>query len=189
MVGERKLIFVGGIHGVGKSTICTQVCADLRIEYISTSKLISDCKNSLDTANTNRDKRVADINENQKILIEALNKFISPLKSYLIDGHFTLFDLGGHVQPIPISTFKAIMPSALIVLTDDSALIRKRLMQRDGVEYDERALANMQAKELSHAKRVGAELKAKVYVTSVNKIDNLKKIIVRSLEEVHLGSL
>lgn len=182
MVGKRNFVFVGGIHGVGKSTICTRICAELRFEYLSASELIKDYKNSLDKADTDRDRRVDDINENQNILIEALNEFISSLKCYLIDGHFTLFDLGGQVQPIPISTFKAIMPSVLIVFTDDPAMIKKRLQQRDGIIYDEKTLAHMQAKELEHAHSIGSQLNIKVHVISVHNLDCLKRLIMDSLQ-------
>ena len=35
-----KIAFIGGIHGVGKSTVCKHICRDLKIEYLSASELL-----------------------------------------------------------------------------------------------------------------------------------------------------
>jgi len=34
-----NIVFVGGIHGVGKSTICQHICRELNMEYLSASEL------------------------------------------------------------------------------------------------------------------------------------------------------
>ncbi len=177
----RKLVFVGGIHGVGKSTICSQVCATLDIEYISASQVIDDYRNRISKLNKDAEKRVFDINENQNILIKALKMVLAPKKKYLLDGHFTLFDSRGMVRTIPLATFKAIAPSVLVALTDNPALIKKRLQQRDGIEYDEKTLAHMQAKELEHAYGIGIQLDIKVHAVSVHDSENFKNVIVTSL--------
>ena len=36
----NNIIFIGGIHGVGKSTICHLICSELNIEYLSASELL-----------------------------------------------------------------------------------------------------------------------------------------------------
>jgi adenylate kinase len=36
----KNIFFIGGIHGVGKSTICQQVCREMNIEYLSASELL-----------------------------------------------------------------------------------------------------------------------------------------------------
>jgi adenylate kinase len=35
-----NIAFIGGIHGVGKSTICQQICDKLNLVYLSASELI-----------------------------------------------------------------------------------------------------------------------------------------------------
>jgi len=32
-----NITFIGGIHGVGKSTICRQICDEIKLEYLSAS--------------------------------------------------------------------------------------------------------------------------------------------------------
>jgi len=36
----EKIAFIGGIHGVGKSTICRQICDEIKLEYLSASELL-----------------------------------------------------------------------------------------------------------------------------------------------------
>lgn len=65
------------------------------------------------------------------------------IKNYILDGHFTLLDGKEAIRPIPISTFKAIKPDKLIVITESPAIIMDRLELRDRKKYDEQLLVNM----------------------------------------------
>jgi broad-specificity NMP kinase len=47
-----KIAFIGGIHGVGKSTICRQICSELNLEYLSASELIKWADLNEDAKNT-----------------------------------------------------------------------------------------------------------------------------------------
>ncbi len=177
MRSNRGIIFVGGIHGVGKSTVCARICADLQIEYLSASKLINDNKAKTSSQKCGKDKRVGDIENNQRILIAALNQTFAPRRNYLIDGHFALFDSNGEVQLISTSTFQSIMPKALIVLTDSPTAIQKKLLLRDGMEYNIDVLASMQEKELSHAKLLGKELGIPVHESRIDCHNDVRRII------------
>jgi len=181
MHGKRKLIFVGGIHGVGKSTLCLKLSTEIGTEYLSAGKLIRDYAQADSCHNQEMGKRVIDIEKNQDALVAALNKSISIEKQYLVDGHFTLFDSGGTIQVIPAIIFRDIMPLALIVMIDAPTAIQKRLSARDGMAYDLKVLSSMQDKELWHARRIGKELNLEVYEVSVDNYSYLKGIMTRIL--------
>ena len=36
----KNIIFIGGIHGVGKGTLCEKVCNDLNIRHLSASEVL-----------------------------------------------------------------------------------------------------------------------------------------------------
>lgn len=181
MKSNRTIIFVGGIHGVGKSTICKKLCSDLGLEYLSASKLIGDYKNEIARKNLDDGKAVANINDNQDILVKAVKGIKSLNENFLMDGHFTLLDSKEAVQPIPLSTFASIMPGALIVLIDDPAAIQGRLLSRDHTDYDLKLLEAMQTQEVKHAEYVGIKLNIKTFHTRIDNYDYVKQIATDSL--------
>jgi len=36
----KNIIFIGGIHGVGKGTLCEKVCNDLNLLHLSASEVL-----------------------------------------------------------------------------------------------------------------------------------------------------
>lgn len=62
---ERKIIFVAGVYGVGKTTLCEALSKKDEIHTYSSSDLIS--KNNNEKYGDN--KYVKDSNKNQEILI------------------------------------------------------------------------------------------------------------------------
>ena len=108
----RKIIFIGGIHGVGKSTVCTKISDSLKIKSYSASSLIK----SVSGLTFPSDKKIKGINKNQDLLITAVDKYIDPNIYCLLDGHFCLLDQNGEITDIPIATFTNLSPSAILVL-------------------------------------------------------------------------
>lgn len=104
---KRKLIFIGGIHGVGKSTLCKKLISELKIPHYSASELITRAQKGLYTKN----KTVKNVTKNQDVLLVALNEFVDE-PCILLDGHFALFDAKQKVQQIPVETFASIEPIA-----------------------------------------------------------------------------
>jgi len=181
MKSSRNVIFVGGIHGVGKSTICKKLCSDLGLEYLSASKLISDYKNILSRKIIDVGKLVKDIAQNQDILVRAVKENIELDKKYIIDGHFTLLDSAGDVQAIPLSVFSGLSLAGIVVLIDDPAAIQKRLSLRDGKQFDLELLESMQNQELSHADAVSLMLKIRAVAVSIDNYGEITQIAYETL--------
>lgn len=142
-------IFVGGVHGSGKGTISRQLVNYLMCEYISTSKLLQwDSKS----------KQVEDVRRNQVLLTELFNKYIRNDTSYIIDGHFSLWNKNNECEIIPLQTFKSLDLDAIIVTTCAVEVIHERLIERDGIDYKLIDIANLQELEIKQAREVAKNL-------------------------------
>jgi len=150
-----NIIFIGGIHGVGKGTICKELCKSFKFEHLSASEVlkwgeISDKKN----------KKVQDLNSTQDRLIYGLSQIIKPDKRYLLDGHFCLLNSEGKPVKIPENTFKKIKPDAIIVITCNVQTILSRLENRDKIKYSIEVLEEMQNLEIKFAQKISLRLNA-----------------------------
>lgn len=95
------MIFVSGVHGVGKSYFCNLVKDSVGIETYSASALISTKKRSGFAKN----KLIPDIDENQQFLLWAVDELRTLCQNFILDGHFCLLNASGKVQRIPYGTF------------------------------------------------------------------------------------
>lgn len=158
----REIIFVGGIHGVGKSYFCSYLKQKYNTQHFSCSSLISGFKKQ-----QFEKKEIEDVNDNQSILVQALST-ITFNKPFFLDGHFCLLTPERSIIQIPFDTFLDISPQAIIVLKDDPEKVYSRLIQRDKVQYDISLLQNMQNKELSYSYFVSQELSIPYFVYDVS---------------------
>jgi adenylate kinase len=149
-----KIIFIGGVHGIGKTTLCRSICKKFDVIHHSASELIKRHSHIEFASNA----RVENIDRNQGVLINAINEYLETNKMYLMDGHFCLLNQDGVVTKIPISTFTAISPIAVILLHDDPSNIHSRLKDRDKEIYDMDLLVSFQQQELDYSRSVAARL-------------------------------
>ena len=169
-----KIIFVGGIHGVGKSTICETAAAQLGITHLIAGHLIREAKQIPVEAG----KGVASVSANQDVLVEALSRKVLSGHPYLMDGHFALLTSAGRVERVPLSTFQSIAPLAAVVIVDDPAAIANRLASRDGKHYDISALESLQAEEEANARFVCSELGISLVIASPDQgVDRLMEVL------------
>ena len=122
-------------------------------------------------------KQVRHIKKNQDALITALSQVRKSGKNYVLDGHFTLLDAKGTIRPIPVSTFEAIKPDKLIVITESPETIMERLELRDRKEYDKQLLDNMQESEIKHANRIADALKISIHTIYAKRDDEFSCLL------------
>ncbi|MCZ9981683.1 hypothetical protein OFR20_09155 [Brachyspira hyodysenteriae] len=82
-----KIIFISGIHGVGKNYIANIIKEYLTINVYSASDLIE----KYSKMDTDIDKKVLNIDANQQNLISSIDIFVKD-KLFILLGHFCLFD-------------------------------------------------------------------------------------------------
>lgn len=159
-----NISFIGGIHGVGKSTICNDLCARLDIEYLSASQVLNWAEINTDAKN----KKVNNILLTQDRLINGLCSTVKKEKHYLLDGHYCLFDRDGKVTKIPYETFKAINPVSLHLIIGNIETIKSRIEARDKRTYEYEMLKDMQDQEIAYAKELSEKLKVNLSIGREN---------------------
>ncbi|PVE17631.1 AAA family ATPase [Clostridium perfringens] len=145
----REIIFVAGIHGVGKTTFCNQLSEITNKKHFSCSDLIRTYK-TLPTTN----KFISEINSNQKLLKKAIDTLLNDNDSYILDGHFCLLNTNHEIVKLPIETFEALNISKVILLSLDSNKILKNLESRDNALYSLDLITEFATQELNHCKFV-----------------------------------
>ncbi|KQT42612.1 MULTISPECIES: ATP-binding protein [unclassified Methylophilus] len=128
------IIFVAGIHGVGKSYLCKAYSENEHENAIhsSASQLI---KQQLKVENWGADKYVSDIDRNQTALLEALKRFQGN-ELLLLDGHFVLLKSANEFECVPENIFVQAKFSACILIETDLPTVTERLMNRDGISAE-----------------------------------------------------
>lgn len=151
---NKNIIFVGGIHGVGKGILCTNISQKLHIQHLSASDLLRWSDLNRDRTN----KKVRNIQDTQDRLIEGLKNNIRDDNQYILDGHFCLMNKNGEIQNVPLDTFEHISPIAILLIEETPNIVCERLQARDGKEYDQALIAEMQDKEVKAAYEVAEYL-------------------------------
>lgn len=164
-----NIAFIGGIHGVGKSTICQQICNEVKLEYLSASEIIKWKDINADFQN----KKVQNIPAIQDRLIIGLKNSIQKNKYYILDGHYCLLNKENGIVNIPIETFKLINPFSLNIVLGDIIEIKNRLEKRDNRPYDQELLNRMQESELNYARYLSKTLGITLNIGTQNDFSEL----------------
>ena len=162
-INSKSVVFIGGIHVVGKTTICREISDQENIVHLVASELIKGKLSCVAGTSAPSEKKVRNIKDNQEILISALDEITLPGGRFMLDGHFVLFNKNEEVQRVPLTTFEKIEPDKLVVITGEPEILQKRLRTRDGKVYPVEKLKDMQEQEVEYAsvvaERFGIQLK------------------------------
>lgn len=152
---KGQVIFIAGVHGVGKTTLCSGISDSQGFIHKSASQLIREAKASAIARNS---KTVADISGNQQLLIDAVNKITQSGKTLLLDGHFALLNSARKPEALPTKVFADLGIDGVVIIHDNPTSIVARIQHRDGggIELDE--IKALQAVEMNRAKIVTYEL-------------------------------
>jgi adenylate kinase len=169
------MIFVAGIHGVGKTFFCTQFSKDIGRIHYSSSDLISEQKSEIKTNN----KKITQITKNQDFLFEALKKIDTT--NSVLDGHFCLLNKNSEITRIPEGTFLRLLPEIIIVLTDTIDTIHQKLINRDQQSYDKGLLEQFQQEEIKYGLEISKLLNIPFHLFDTkSNLEELKSAVVRT---------
>lgn len=172
-----KLIFIGGIHGAGKSYFAEKNISPYGFECLSASTIIKDGGNSL-----SKSKRVKDLDDNQRKLLIGLAKYQKDHPRIALDGHFALINSQKIISKVDAKIFHAINPDSIIIKTASVGTIQERLCKRDGYLWDQKLIADFQQTELEHGQCVARELNVPCHILddniNPNAMDKLLNLLI-----------
>ena len=156
------MIFVGGIHGSGKTHFCEEVNKLIKIPSYSASSMIAERKKIIFPSN----KLISGIDDNQAYLISAIEELRLSSNRFLLDGHFCLLDNSGQVTRINKNTFINIAPEGILVITESPNVISERIIARDGVRKDISEITVFQNEEIDYAQELAAEMNIPIAIVA-----------------------
>lgn len=158
-----EVLFVGGVHGVGKTHACISATKLLECEYYTASQLI---KEERSEAIAEGGKQVKDVNGNQDLLIKSFlrRKHQSSSPLILLDGHFVLRDSFGKIQRINSDLFEILEVTRFACFYDDPKEISLRIKKRDCISEPEFLIKELQDAEIENAKEIARKLKIDIEV-------------------------
>lgn len=151
----KRVFFIGGIHGVGKSTAAKKLSNHFNLPYYTASQIIREMK---DTQEDESDKRVKAINDNQKLLILGLDIKLEKEQTIILDGHFTLQDSNSNIIKIDLYVFRQIHLCGIVLLQESAKEIQSRLSLRDNSKENITKINEHQITEENHADVISTEL-------------------------------
>jgi adenylate kinase len=166
----KNVIFLGGVHCSGKGLLSAELCKKYTSLFSLTASEVIKWK---DTG-----KIVTDVEQNQMLFEEKLQRIVDVDVPYILDGHFCLWEKNFEIKKVPMHTFNAINPFAVILVEAEATEIKKRLKERDGIDYELSNIVSLQKLERSYAEEVANKLNVKFMVyESVNDKTKVEAII------------
>lgn len=148
----KKIIFLSGVHGVGKGYIAKQIEKEVNMPIYEASKLIR-----LNGVPSDKNKRVDNVGNNQELLINSINNLISD-EIFILDGHTCLITADSNIESIDINYFRKINIIGIISIYDDINIIKERIYKRDNTNFSKSVLDNLQRTEIENTKQLSKQL-------------------------------
>lgn len=149
------VVFVAGVYGVGKSTLCNKLRSITGIPAFSAGDLISEVNGET----YGKNKVVKNVNSNQEILITAVDTKLKEYPHLLLAGHFCIVDKNNKVELLPEYVFSKLHLKRIILLEADSLRIAENVNRRDQRVYPVQTLEQLIDCEHKQAQRVAQKLK------------------------------
>lgn len=152
---KGSTIFIAGVYGTGKSTLCLALSERLRIPAFSAGDLISAINGEQYGAN----KAVADKNNNQVLLAERVRELNYENGQIILAGHFCIFNADNGVELLPESVYSALNITRIVLLESDIQTVIANLHRRDGTDYLEESVSMLIERERQQSVRISKQLK------------------------------
>lgn len=168
-----KNIFIGGVHGAGKTYLSEILASHLNIPNFSASSLIKS-ENDLQISNG---KIVIHPDRNQQLLESAVIRENKLTPKIIIDGHFCLIGENS-IFKVELKTFEHLNISQIFIITLNPAALKSQILRRDNQNFENSFLKKLQQTEISHATLVAKQLNIPINIGHRNDLENNLKIII-----------
>lgn len=153
-------IFIAGVYGTGKSTMCSALSKRFHIPAFSAGDLIS----SINGEQYGVNKTVLDKNRNQVLLAERVRELNRKNSQIILAGHFCIFNADYRVEILPESVYSALNITQIILLEADVRNIVVNLRRRDGKDYSEKNVSVLIEKEREQSERISKQLRCPLHI-------------------------
>ena len=151
---DKGIIFIAGVYGVGKSTVCRKLENYLKIPAFSAGDLISE----INGEHYGNNKVVKDKYNNQNILITAVKNKLVQTPKFLLACHFCIFNTKNEVEILPEFVYKEMPLSKIVLLETETSRICKNIQNRDNKAYSKEHLNDLIEKERKQAIKISSDL-------------------------------
>lgn len=158
---HRRVLFVAGVHGAGKTTLARSLATELECPFKSAGELLREKGVHPDQ----KVKTVRNVEGNQDALVAALDQLDLGNSVLILDGHFCLLNSDGLVQPVPMRTFQSMGLVGIILVEAEVGDVHDRLSVRDGTTISVETIAALQVEERTRARLVSEELHVPLFQT------------------------
>ena len=169
---KNKIKFKGGIHRVGKGTLCEKVCNYLNLRHLSASEVLK-----WEEISEKENKLVKDFTLTQNRLITNIQQIVKENERYVLDGHYCLLNRDNVPKKIDFDTFRILDPFAFIIVVDDVQEVKRRLENRDNREYDFDLLSKFQELETEYSKELAEQLNKPHLILRSQETNSLKTFL------------
>jgi adenylate kinase len=166
------VIFLAGVHGVGKGTAANILSKKYKLKVFSASELIRKEKKSIVDVN----KVVKGASENQDHLTSAVKNLKVNVPTILLDGHFCLNSENG-IFRVPENTFNKLNLKAVFLLCEQPELISERLLSRDGSALSVKSIETLQNEEVKQAKHITTLLNIPLYIAKSGQLSEFERYL------------
>lgn len=191
---HQPIVFVGGVHGSGKSTLSRYLAGELPAVHKTAGELIREAAtaNLVVTVGA-QGKAVPDVDANQEVLLRGLLAFQSrtgaDTRPLLLDGHFALMNPDGEVVEVSPEVFGVIAPVAVLLVEADAAVVRRRLAARAPEAPSDDLIAALAARERARAMDTAEVLQVPIYLLDGNgSVEQEGQSVVDSLRRLVGGA-
>jgi adenylate kinase len=189
----NSILFVGGVHGAGKSTISALLAQRLPAFHVTAGQLIREtARADYFVTIAPGSKTVANVEANQQLLLRGLEFYKTRIGPgiILLDGHFSLLSADGDVSMIPVSVFRAIAPIGVLLVETESVEIHRRLLNRDADQVPSLAvLALLANRERVQAQAVSTDLGIPMEVVRGDGPPDSADALIHRLQRLRRGPL
>ena len=164
----QPIVFVGGVHGSGKSTLSRYLAGALPAAHVTAGGLIREAASADHVVTVGaQGKMVPDVDANQAVLLRGLSAFQARTsddpRPLLLDGHFTLMNPEGEIVEVPAKVFAVIAPVAVLLVEADAAVVHRRLAERAPEAPSADVIAALAARERARATATAGALQVPIF--------------------------
>ena len=142
----EQIFFIAGVHGTGKTTLCSSVKKHLKIPHYSCSTIIREQSEK----KSNLSKIARDVEANQPSLTSFIQNGIHE-PAIVFEGHFSLFTASHTPHPIAYDIFDTMNIKSVLLLTCEPDVIVDRIFKRDLKHHPVDKIADLQNLERKQA--------------------------------------